>query len=124
MFDPYRALRCRPGDLAVIVQDEPECRANIGQIVRVIGEYTPFRGEPVFYWLVEPQSSGPSPVLVGTPSSGERELVHVVGPRAHEDNWLHALSVASDNRSHGPAPLVFEVPAESEWRDPVRLRVT
>ncbi len=33
MTDFYSGLRCRPGDLAVIIMDEPECQANIGQIV-------------------------------------------------------------------------------------------
>ena len=27
MVDRFQGLRCRPGDLAVIVQDEPECQA-------------------------------------------------------------------------------------------------
>ena len=38
MVDIYRGLRCRPGDLAVIVQDELECQANLGQVVRVLEE--------------------------------------------------------------------------------------
>ncbi len=28
MTDQFRGLRCRPGDLAVIVQDEPECHQH------------------------------------------------------------------------------------------------
>jgi len=57
MVDIYRGLRCRPGDLAVIVQDEPECKINIGQVVRVIEEYTKFREEMGVHWLVQPLSS-------------------------------------------------------------------
>lgn len=38
MVDHFSGLRCHPGNLAVIVQDEPECRARIGQIDRVLCE--------------------------------------------------------------------------------------
>lgn len=51
IIDIYRGLRCRPGDLAVIVQDEPECQINLGQVVRVIEEYTQFREEMGVHWL-------------------------------------------------------------------------
>lgn len=90
MFDRFQGLRCRPGDLAVIVQDEPECKANIGQIVRVISEYTLFPDELGFHWLVEPQSNQPSPVLVGMPGS-KCIVVYDNGKRAHYDGWLRPL---------------------------------
>lgn len=91
MFDRFSGLRCRPGDLAVILQDEPECRANIGQIVRVLCEYTEFPDEMGFHWLVEPQSSQPSPVLVGIPGKTESVLVYDNANRAHYDGWLSPL---------------------------------
>lgn len=90
MVDRFQSLRCRPGDLAVIVQDEPECQANIGQIVRVISEYTLFPDELGFHWLVEPQSSQPSPVLVGMPGA-KCIVVYDNGKRAHYDGWLRPL---------------------------------
>lgn len=90
MVDRFQGLRCRPGDLAVIVQDEPECQANIGQIVRVISEYTLFPDELGFHWLIEPQSSQPSPVLVGMPGS-KCIVVYDNGRRAHYDGWLRPL---------------------------------
>jgi hypothetical protein len=121
MADRFNGLRCRPGDLAVIVQDQPECRANIGQIVRVIGEYRPFSDEPEFYWLVEPQSSQPSPVLVGTPGSPDCELVYDNGPRAHEDGWLRPLRTTNQPDE---MTLFADLPVKSEWRDPAHLRVT
>jgi hypothetical protein len=121
MADRFSGLRCRPGDLAVIVQDEPECRSNIGQIVRVIGEYTQFRDECGWYWLVEPQSSQPSAVLVGTPGSPDCKLIYDNSPRAHQDAWLRPLPEISEPDE---MTLITELPNQSEWRDPVRLRVT
>jgi hypothetical protein len=91
MVDRFSGLRCRPGDLAVIVQDEPECRANIGQIVRVLCEYTEFPDEMGFHWLVEPQSTQPSPVLVDIPGKTESVLVYDNANRAHYDGWLRPL---------------------------------
>ena len=84
MLDRFQGLRCRPGDLAVIVQDEQECQANIGQIVRVISEYTLFPDELGFHLLVAPQSSHPAPVLVGMPGS-KCIVVYNKGKRAHYD---------------------------------------
>lgn len=91
MGNRFSGLLCRPGKLAVIVQDEPECRANIGQIVRVLCEYTEFPDEMGFHWLVEPQSSQPSPVLVGIPGKTEFVLVYDNANRAHYDGWLRPL---------------------------------
>jgi hypothetical protein len=90
MIDRFNGLRCRPGDLAVITQDVPECQANIGQIVRVIAEYTFFPDELGFHWLVKPQSSQPSPVLVGNPGT-PCTVVYDNGNRAHYDGWLRPL---------------------------------
>ena len=91
MVDRFSGLHCRPGNLAVIVQDVPECRANIGQIVRVLCEYTEFPDEMGFHWLVEPQSSQPSPVLVGISGKIQSVLVYDNANRAHHDGWLRPL---------------------------------
>jgi hypothetical protein len=121
MADRFSGLRCRPGDLAFIVQDEPECRANIGQIVRVVGKYTPLRRSSMFYWLVEPQSSTPSAVLVVGSERDDRTLVYDNRPRAHQDAWLRPLRVTSQPKDMA---LTTELPIQSEWKDPAHLRVT
>ena len=91
MFDRFSGLRCRPGELAVIVQDEPECRANIGQIVRVLRECNNFPDELGFNWLVEPLSSQPSPVLIGAPCQTQCTVVYDNANRSHYDGWLRPL---------------------------------
>jgi hypothetical protein len=119
MVDIYRGLRCRPGDLAVIVQDEPACRANIGQIVRVLKEYTEFPESLGCYWLVQPLSNQPSPVLVGTPGTGDLRLTHDNAPRAHYDGWLSPLLETPEPQE--------ELQAEgrlTEWSDPAHFHVT
>lgn len=121
MADRFSGLRCRPGDLAVIVQDEPECRASIGQIVRVVGKYTPLRRSSMFYWLVEPQSSTPSAVLVVGSERDDRTLVYDNRPRMHQDAWLRPLRVTGQPNDMA---LTTELPIQSEWKDPAHLRVT
>ena len=91
MVDRFSGQRCRPGNVAVIVQDEPECRANIGQIVSVLCSYTEFPDEMGFHWLVEPQSSQPSPVLGGIAGKTESVMVYDNANRAHHDGCLRPL---------------------------------
>lgn len=66
MSDSLNGLRCRPGDLAVIVQDEPECLANIGQVVRVLKPSLDFPDELGFHWEIQPLSGQPSPVVISS----------------------------------------------------------
>jgi hypothetical protein len=92
------------------VQDEPECRANIGQIVRVLCEYAEFPDEMGFHWLVEPQSSQPSPVLVGIPGKTESTLVYDNASRAHYDGWLRPLL---DTQTPDEMTLLAGVPSKT-----------
>jgi len=121
MGDRFPGLRYRPGDLAVIVQDEPECRSNIGQIVRVLGEYTEFPEHCGFYWEIQPLSKEPSAVLWGTPGRSDCEVIYDNEPRAHRDDWLRPL-LNTDEPDE--MTLIADLPVESEWRDPAHLRVT
>lgn len=120
MVDIYRGLRCRPGDLAVIVQDEPECQINIGQVVRVIEEYTQFREEMGVHWLVQPLSSVASPVLVEGTGGKPQRVVWDNRPRAHYDGWLRPLL---DTDAADEMTQIAGVPLSSEWRDPVHCRI-
>jgi hypothetical protein len=121
MVDIYRGLRCRPGDLAVIVQDEPQCQANIGQLVRVIEEYTQFREELGVHWLVQPLSACDSPVLVEGRSGQDPRVVWDNQPRAHYDGWLRPLLESNDADE---MTEIAGIPLHSEWRDPVHCRIT
>lgn len=109
MVNRFTGLRCRPGQLAVIVHDEPECKANIGQIVRVLRKYTGFPDEMGFYWLVEPQSSQPSVVLVGTPGHPDCTVVYDNANRAHSDDWLRPLV---DTQSPDGITLLADLPSK------------
>ena len=51
-------LRCREGELALIIRDEPGCECNIGRTVTVAGPifFRPGRGAT---WLIEPTTNEP-----------------------------------------------------------------
>ena len=96
MADRFSGLRCRPGVLAVIVKDEPECKANIGQIVRVVKEYEEFGPEWGFHWVIQPLSKRASPVLIGRRGSKGCHVVYDDQDRAHADAWLRPLLDTND----------------------------
>jgi hypothetical protein len=121
MGEMFRGLRCRPGDLAVIVQDEPECQANIGQIVRVLKVSYEFPDWCGFYWDVQPLSSEASPVLISPAPFVERRVIYDNKPRAHLDAWLRPLL---DTEEPDEISRAEDRSDESEWRDPAHLRVT
>lgn len=47
------SLKCRAGDLAVVIQDEPGCEANVGQMVEVLRARADFP-EAGHWWVISP----------------------------------------------------------------------
>lgn len=89
-------LRCREGELALIIREEPGCECNIGRTVTVHGplEFRPGRG---MTWLIEPVANDPWTVrnfrghVLWT---GPVTLEHWV---EHPDDWL--LPIRPENES-------------------------
>ena len=50
-------LRCKAGDLAVVVYDIPECASNIGRFVRVLGALQFSKSYGKWCWLIDPIGS-------------------------------------------------------------------
>ena len=79
-------LRCKPGDLAVILYDIPECADNIGRLVIVRG--------PVLYntryklrcWLIKPVH--PAPYWVDRYTGVSLERVTWRSQIEHPDPWM------------------------------------
>jgi hypothetical protein len=82
------ALRCKPGDLALIIRDEPGCEVNIGRLVRVEGSLRQCR-LGAYHWLIKPVS--PAPYAVLNPSRVALQDPQHFTDVEHPDLWLLPL---------------------------------
>ena len=83
----FENLRCRDGDLAVIIKDTPECHLNIGRIVRVKGPPRKIIKSQMAGWKIKPIRRT---VLSIEEFDGRlvREVVNWNSHVLHEDAWL------------------------------------
>jgi hypothetical protein len=79
-------LRCRPGDLAIIIRDDVGYEANLGRFVRVDGPLeTNLRGMKT--WLIEPVDA--RELAVGPPGAVPTFMTVRFSDRVeHPDRWL------------------------------------
>ena len=82
-------LRCKAGDIAVVLHDTPECASNIGRFVRILGslEFSGNLGK--WCWLIVPVGSGLWMVERGGRVSPER--VTNRSRVEHPDDWLKPI---------------------------------
>lgn len=78
-------LRCKGGDLAVIIHDTPDCLDNVGRVVEVKGPLTSINGMPA--WHIRPVSSALY-CVTEFDGSTTRERVTWRGRVAHQDAWM------------------------------------
>jgi hypothetical protein len=83
----FENLRCRDGDLAVIINDTPECQLNIGRVVRVKGPPRKIIKSQMAGWKIKPIRRT---VLSIEEFDGRlvREVVNWNSHVLHEDAWL------------------------------------
>lgn len=83
-------LRCRTGDLAIVIYDEPGCESNIGRILRVRGPIRQFAPYDIPCWHIRPVRSDPWRVVEpGRTIVSER--VTWKSRVCHPDAWLLPL---------------------------------
>ena len=77
---------CKPGDLAIIISDVPQCETNIGRVVEVGGP--PARDQNGrLTWLIQPVS--PEPYLVNTfHDDSIRFMAWQERGIEHPDQWM------------------------------------
>ena len=85
-------IRCKHGDLAIVINDEPGCSSNIGRVVEVIGPCKPDSLGRIC-WAIWPISSDPF-LFVDSDNSLQylTQLDHKV---RHPDAWL--MPIKSEN---------------------------
>ena len=89
-------LRCREGELALIIKEEPGCECNIGRTVTVAG--------PIFFrlgrgptWLIEPTTDEPWTVRNFMGCDNWTGHINLDTRIEHPDSWL--LPIRPENES-------------------------
>ena len=106
-------LICKDGDLALVVQDEGSCLANIGKLVRVKGPVNINRQLQRACWLIEPVKAE---LWYWTTSAGDLKagIVTFATNVEHPDAWLSPLRPEDHDEDLSAAQfLVAPVEVES-----------
>jgi len=101
------ALRCKDGDLAVVINDTIACRQNIGRVVQVRGPVRKLKQSGMQGWRIKPIHKR---VWGVTELDGRnvKELVFWSSGVFHEDAWLMPI------RPQQPEEVWLEVQQESD----------
>jgi hypothetical protein len=91
------STRCKPGDLAIIMYDVPQCMTNIGRVVEISGP-AEYDRHGRLTWLIQPVT--PEPYLIHT---SHDDTVRVMGyPEPgieHPDEWMQPVQSRSASGS-------------------------
>jgi hypothetical protein len=83
------STRCKPGDLAIIMYDVPQCMTNIGRVVEISGP-AEYDRHGRLTWLIQPVTADPylihnsqddSVTVMGYPEPGIE----------HPDEWMQPV---------------------------------
>ena len=90
------ALRCKDGDLAVVINDTIACRQNIGRVVQVRGPVRKLKQSGMQGWRIKPIHKR---VWGVTELDGQnvKELVFWSSGVFHEDAWLMPIRPQQPN---------------------------
>jgi hypothetical protein len=80
-------LRCKSGDLALVIHDEDICQQNIGKLVRVAGPLDYNRRLKRVCWLIEPVKAEPWQCVTPKVQHYQR-IVTFANNMEHPDSWL------------------------------------
>ena len=84
-------MRCKHGDLAVIVHDFASCGGNVGTTVQVIGPPIKHPDSPHLCWQIRPVSRTKL-WLSGNGKAAAYELITEENQAFHPDPWLEPVS--------------------------------
>ncbi len=90
-------LRCKDGDLAVVVGDFPGCEGNIGRIVQVKGPVRTPRQYPLPCWRIKPINRR-GWFVVESDWAVTKEVVIWRSGVLHPDCWLLPIRPTEDEQ--------------------------
>ena len=87
------STRCKPGDLAIIMYDVPQCAANIGRVVEISGPAEYDRNGRLT-WLIQPVTA--EPYLISTYEEDSVRVMEYPEPGIeHPDEWMQPVQSRS-----------------------------
>jgi hypothetical protein len=89
-------LRCKDGDLAIIIRETPECADNFGRVVEVKGPPRWGIGYQLVSWRIRPVH--PTPLVVDDQGVITREIVDWASQVIHPDTWLLPIKKSGESR--------------------------
>jgi hypothetical protein len=98
------STRCKPGGLAIIMYDVPQCASNIGRVVEISGPAEYDRNGRLT-WLIQPVT--PEPYLINTSHDDSVQVMGYPEPGIqHPDEWMTPVlpPSAPGRRKGGRAP--------------------
>jgi hypothetical protein len=88
------SLRCKPGDIAIVIHDFPSCKDNLLHVVRVTGSPRYDHLSHQFKWLIDPLSK-PNWCLNTSAENAEARVLDRVDcfyeQIEHPDDWLKPI---------------------------------
>lgn len=100
-------MRCKHGDLAIIVHDFHGCEGNIGVIVKVVGPPESHPATEHICWVIKPVKK--RKLWVIDKHGCRQEYVSKKNEAMHPDAWL--LPIRSDEVDRD---LITNVPSQAE----------
>lgn len=83
------STRCKPGDLAVIMYDAPQCTANVGRVVRLSGP-AEYDRTGRLTWLIQPVAT--EPYLIHSFTDDSVRVMEFQEPGIeHPDDWMQPV---------------------------------
>ena len=96
-------LRCKHGDLAIIINETPECRANIGLIVQVRGPLRYLDILDNYGWRIKPIHKKRIWVEMRGNTKAELQYIYWKYPRCIPDAWLLPIRPTNDDQDFSDA---------------------
>lgn len=122
------ATRCKPGDIAVIIYDEPDCLANVGRLVRVHPTLQLNLELNLFCWLIEPLEADPWHVSEADGHISVK-VINASSQVEHPDVWMLPIKdELPDKQEHteqsvsGPGREPAYVMSEEEYQAYARMQ--
>ena len=97
------SLRCKAGDLALVVYDEPGCESNIGRAVEVRGPVSTNPRLNLPRWLIRPAGSSRYWRVVRGFEPARTERVSWKSRIEHPDAWLVPIPPSAEPESEESA---------------------